>query len=271
VRTFCTPGDEVLAPAQSFACYRLAAQMHGMAYVEVPRGENFAYRLDALVDAVTPRTKVVFLANPDNPTGVYATREELTRLVSRLPERIILALDEAYFEFATAADYPDGLRLRGERPLLVSLRTFSKIYGLAGLRCGYAVGPREVVEYLNRVRNPFNVNSLAQAAAHAALDDTEHVTRSRALNIEGMAQVTAGLTRLGLSYVPSQTNFVLVDVAPLDGRALFSALLRQGVIVRPMSGYQMPRHVRVSIGTFEENRRFLAAVPEALHELRASA
>lgn len=263
VRTFCDAGDEVLAPAHSFLCYRLAAQARNAIYREVPRGLDFAYDLDALAEAVTPRTKIVFLANPDNPTGVHAGRAALERLCRALPPRVLLVLDEAYCEYAEAADYPDSLALRGERELLVSLRTFSKIYGLAGLRCGYAVAPREVVDYLNRVRAPFNVSSVAQAAARAALDDGEYVERARALNREGMAQVREGLAKLGLRFVPSQCNFLLVDVAR-DGRELFGALLRKGVIVRPMGGYGLPRHVRVTIGTVEENRRFLAALAEVL-------
>jgi histidinol-phosphate aminotransferase len=260
VRTFCGPGDEVLAPAQTFVCYKLSAQARGVGYRDVPRGANFAYDLDALARAVGPRTKVVFLANPDNPTGVHAGQAEVRRLQRALPPHVILAVDEAYREYATAPDYPDLVSLRAERPLTVVMRTFSKIYGLAGLRCGWAVAPSEIVDYLNRVRNPFNVSALAQAAAVAALSDVEHVERSRASNREGMGVITAELDRLGVRFVPSQGNFLLVDVAPRDGREVFMALLARGVIVRPMGGYGLPSHLRVTVGVPEENRRFLGAL-----------
>ena len=257
VQTFTEPGHEVLAPAHSFLCYRLAAQAAGAIYREVPRGPGFAFDVDAILDGVTPRTRVVFLANPDNPTGVYANRDAVLRLVRELPPRVLLVLDEAYLEYASAADFPDGLAMRGERQLLALLRTFSKAYGLAGLRCGYAVAPREVVQLVDRVRAPFNVSSLAQVAARAALDDEEHLARARAVNRVGMLLVRAELERLGLRTTPSQANFVLVDLDGRDGRALFQALLRRGVIVRPMNGYGLPHHLRVTIGTPAENRRFL--------------
>ncbi|MSP62053.1 MAG: histidinol-phosphate transaminase [Myxococcales bacterium] len=264
VRTFCGPGDEVIAPAQTFVCYKLSAQARGVAYRDVPRGPGFAYDLDALASAAGARTKIVFLANPDNPTGVYATAAEVRRLMDRLPGHVILAVDEAYHEYAEAADYPDMLALRGERLLTVTMRTFSKIYGLAGLRCGWGVGPAELIEYLNRVRAPFNVSALAQAAAVAALGDGEHVARSRQANREGMMDLTDGLGRLGVGYVPSQGNFVLFDVAPREGRQVFVDLLARGVIVRPMGGYGLPQHLRVTVGTRAENHRFLGALSVVL-------
>jgi histidinol-phosphate aminotransferase len=264
VRTFCAPGDEVLAHAHTFLCYGISAHARGADYREVERGAGYRYQLDALADAATGRTRVVFVANPDNPTGVHAGAGELVRLARRLPERAILVIDEAYHEYADAPDYPDALRLRGERQLLVTLRTFSKIYGLAGLRCGYGVGPRELVGYLDRVRNPFNVSALAQAAAEAALDDVEHVERSRRINRAGMAQLADGLARLGAPALPSQANFVLFDVGPREGREVYAALLRRGVIVRPMGAYGLPHHLRVTVGSGEENARFLEALAGAL-------
>ena len=264
VRTFASPGDEVIAPARSFVCYRLSAQARGLDFRDVPRGPGFAYDMDALVDAVGPRTRIVFIANPDNPTGIYASGDALRRLARRLPERVILAVDEAYFEYASAPDFPDTLRLRGERALLVTLRTFSKIHGLAGLRCGYAVAPTEVVAFLDRVRNPFNVSAVAQAAAVAALSDEDHVARSLEANRVGMAQLTGGLAAFGIPFVPSQTNFLLFDVGPRDGRKVFLDLLARGVIVRPMGGYALPHHLRVTVVTHEENRRFLGALGTVL-------
>ncbi len=264
VRTFCRPGDEVIAPAQTFACYQLSAQAHGVDYREVARGSDFVYDLDALGHAVGPKTRMVFLANPDNPTGAYASREAVERLMARLPEQVIFAVDEAYCDYAVAPDYPDTLTLHRLHPLTVTLRTFSKIYGLAGLRCGWAVAPAEMVAYLDRVRNPFNVNSLAQVAAIAALGDQDHLQRSRRLNAEGMVQLRAGLERLGVSYLPSQCNFLLVDVAPREGRRVFDVLLGRGVIVRPVASYRLPHHLRVTIGTADENHRFLDALTAAL-------
>lgn len=270
IRTFSVPGDEILGPSHTFACYKLSTLAHGARWREVPRGPGFAYDLDALVDAVTPRTRIVFLANPDNPTGVHVDRAAMERLLRRLPERVILCVDEAYTEFARAADIADCVALRAERETLVVLRTFSKIYGLAGLRCGYAVAPAAIVDYLNRVRTPFNVNAIAQIAATAALDDAAHVARSQALVREGMPQIEEGLFRLGVGFVPSQGNFVLVDVAPLDGRGLFNAMLHKGVIVRPMNAYGLPHHIRVTIGTPDENRRFLTALEEAMDAARSA-
>jgi histidinol-phosphate aminotransferase len=264
VRTFCGPGDEVLAPAQTFACYKLSAQARGVAYRDVPRGPDYAYDLDALARAAGSRTKIVFLANPDNPTGVYANVDAVRGLMRRLPDSVILAVDEAYFDYVTAEDYPDMLALRKERELTVALRTFSKIYGLAGLRCGWAVGPADLIAYLDRVRNPFNVSALAQAAAVAALGDGEHVERSRTLNREGMGVMTMELQRRGIRFVPSQGNFLLLDVAPRTGIEVFAALLQRGVIVRPVSSYGMPHHLRVTIGTPEENQRLLAALSAVL-------
>ncbi|HEX2569906.1 MAG TPA: histidinol-phosphate transaminase [Polyangia bacterium] len=264
VRAFCTPEHEVLAPSHTFVCYRLAAQMHGVGYREIPRGPDFSYSVDAFLAAVTPRTRILFLANPDNPTGVYLGEAELLRLVRELPPQVILAVDEAYREYVRAPDYADLLARRCERELLVLLRTFSKIYGLAGVRCGYAIAPREVVSYLDRVRNPFNVSMPAQVAARAAIGDTAHVERSQRLNAAGMAQLQAGLERLGVRYIPSQANFLLIDVAPREGQEVFLALLRRAVIVRPLGGYRLPHHLRVTVGTAEENHQFLTELEAVL-------
>ena len=206
---------------------------------------------------MTPRTRVVFLANPDNPTGVYANAPAVERLLKELPPDVILAMDEAYHDYVRAPDYLRLVERRRERKLLVLFRTFSKIYGLAGIRCGYAIAPAEMIGYLNRVRHPFNVNALAQVGALAALDDTEHVARAQANNAAGMEQVARALDAMGVSYLPSQANFVLIDVAPRAGREVFQSLLSGGVIVRPMGGYQLPHHLRVTIGTPAENARFI--------------
>lgn len=258
VRTFCSCGDEVVVSRHTFVCYQLAAQAHGRTFREVERGPRLAYDVDAILRAITPRTRFVFLANPDNPTGVYAAEKEMGRLLRELPPHVVLAVDEAYHEYVRASDYLDLLQHRQERKLLVLLRTFSKIYGLAGLRCGYGIAPAEMVGFLHRVRTPFNVNALAQAGALAAIDDIEHVRRAQANNAAGMEQVTRGLEEIGIAYIPSQANFVLIDVSPHQGREVFHQLLLGGVIVRPVAGYQLPQYLRVTIGTPAENTRFLA-------------
>jgi histidinol-phosphate aminotransferase len=259
------PDEEVLFPAVSFACYRLSALAHLRAFRESPNRPDFGYDVDALLAAVSPRTKLVFLANPNNPTGAYLDRAGLQRLVKELPEDILLAVDEAYFEYARAADYPDTVTFLGKRERLVALRTFSKIHGLAGLRVGYLVGSSEVAGGIHRVRLPFNVSSIAQAAARAALADTEHVARSRAL-VEGeLPALTAALAARGLSVAPSQANFVLVGIGEgKSGAGLYQALLERGVIVRPMASYGLPHHLRVNVGTAAENRRLLQTLDELL-------
>jgi len=264
IQTFVGPDEEVLAPDVSFACYRLSAEAHRRAFRTAPNGPDFGYDLPSLAKAVGPKTKLVFLANPNNPTGVYAGRAAFEAFLDALPPEVILAVDEAYFEYATAKDYPNTLDYLGRRERLCTLRTFSKIYGLAGLRAGYLVGPVEMVQHLNRVRLPFNIGTVAQAAARAALDDTEHVERARALNAAELPRVTAGLTALGLTVTPSQTNFVLVELGGRVGKTVFDALLRRGVIVRPMAGYGLPHHVRITIGTAAENTRLLSTLAEVL-------
>lgn len=266
VRAFCRPGqDEVLTHRYAFFMYRISCQAAGVELREAEVDRELACDVDALAAAIGPRTKLVFLPNPNNPTGAYVTRAAFERLLERVPARVILVCDEAYHEYAVGLpDYPIAERYRSpERPLLVTLRTFSKIHGLAGLRVGYAIADRRIVEYVNRVRLPFNASSVAQAAALAALDDDAHVERSRRLNAEGLAQLTAGLAPLGLKVYPSAANFVLVDVGR-DARALYELLLRKGVIVRPLRPSGLLEHVRVSVGTREENARAIAAFAEVL-------
>jgi histidinol-phosphate aminotransferase len=225
-------------------------------------GSDLRCDVDALAAAVSEKTKLIFLPNPNNPTGAYVTRDELERLLTKLPQGVMLVMDEAYFEYARMLpDYPVGEDYRAARRLLVTLRTFSKAYGLAGMRVGYGIADREVIDYLNRVRLVFNVPSVAQEAARAALDDEEHVLRSVRVNDAGRAQLTEGLTKLGFRVYPSAANFVLVDVGR-DGESAFQALLRQGVIVRPLRPAGLMQHVRVSIGTAAENAKALAAFGE---------
>jgi histidinol-phosphate aminotransferase len=264
VRTFVLEGEEVLTSAQSFIAYKLAAQAHGRTLAEAPMKARFHYDLDALRKLLSRRTKVIFLANPDNPTGTCFSEAELLPFLDAVPKETLVVLDEAYVEFVDAPGYQDSLALRKKYANLVVLRTYSKIYGLAGLRLGYGLARPEVVEYLDRVRAPFNVNHVAQAAGVAALGDVEHVERSRALVKHERPFLAAGLAALGGTVVPSQGNFVLADFPGKSGKELFEALLREGVVVRPMGGYGFPTAQRVTVGTHAENEKCLAALKKVL-------
>lgn len=261
VRTFCAGGEHVVFGEPSFVVYRLACLAQGVPFTAVPLAPGHVHDLPAMARAITPETRLVFIANPNNPTGTHVGRAALSEFLERVPKDVIVALDEAYCEYADASDYPDGLAYRGQHPRVVVLRTFSKIYGLAGLRVGYAIMPAELAGYVHRVRAPFNVNSVAQAAGVAALGDTAHVARSRELNQREKAFVSGSLGRLGLSVTPSQANFLLVDVGR-PASAVYDALLGHGVIVRTVP--PLPSMVRVTLGTRAENERFLAALAAVL-------
>lgn len=264
VQAFCSAEEEVLAPACSFACYRLSALGHRRGFSESRNGPDFGYDFDALTAQCTSRTKVVFFANPSNPTGVYASRQMLERLVDTLPSDIVLVVDEAYVEFVAASDYCSALDFLTRRERLIVLRTFSKAYGLAGMRAGYAVARPEMLDPLHKIRLAFNINLLGQVAGEAALDDTAHVARVVAHNHTERQRVTDGLRAFGVPVIESQTNFLLADLAPRKGRELYEQLLQAGVIVRPMGLYNLPHHLRVSFGTVEENTRLLAAFARVL-------
>ncbi|HVM98091.1 MAG TPA: histidinol-phosphate transaminase [Candidatus Acidoferrales bacterium] len=268
VRTFLQRGDEAVMADQAFVIYRLVTQSVGATGKLVPL-RHFTHDLEAIAEAITPATRMVFLANPNNPTGTIFFRREWEEFLAAVPPHVIVVMDEAYFEFVDDKEYPDSLAAHSRNRLLITLRTFSKIYGLAGLRIGFGVADPVLIEVMNRVRAPFNVSSLAQTAALAALDDDEHVERTRRCNLEGVAYLRAELDRLKIEYVPSWANFILVDVG--NGVKVYEALLRQGVIVRPLGVYGFPEHVRVSIGTKAENERFVAALKSVLHRGGASA
>jgi histidinol-phosphate aminotransferase len=256
-RTFMRAGDEAVMARQAFIVYKLIVQAVGGIAREIPL-RDFTHDLDAIAEAVSSKTRMIFLANPNNPTGTIYRRAEWERLLDRLPEEVLVIADEAYFEYVRDPDYPDSLRYHDRGKTILTLRTFSKLYGLAGLRIGYGVAPRDVVAVMQRVRQPFNVNAVAQWAALAALDDQDHVRNSLAVNRQGMEFLNAELDKLGLPYVPSQGNFILVRVG--NGNDVFQRLLVQGVIVRPMAAYEFPEYVRVTVGTMEENRRFIEAL-----------
>ncbi|GIW39610.1 MAG: histidinol-phosphate aminotransferase 2 [Candidatus Binatia bacterium] len=262
VRAFLSPGEEAVVAEGTFLIYRLIVQAAGGRVRSVPLRE-FTHDLEGMAEAVGKGTKLVFVANPNNPTGTIVRREEWRRFLEKLPGHVVVVVDEAYGEYVEDPEFPDALAATREKPVLV-LRTFSKIYGLAGLRLGYGVGPPGLVEFLERVRQPFNVGTLAQVAAAAALEDHEHVERSKRLNREGMCRLAEGFRRLGLFWVPSQANFVLVRVG--DGARIYERLLRRGVIVRPMAAYGFPEFVRVTVGVPEENERLLRSLEEVLRE-----
>lgn len=253
VKTFLAPGDEVVMPWPSFAMYPIVVQGMGGKVVQVPLRADFSHDLDAMRDAISERTKIVFVCNPNNPTGTSIGAEEFGRFVQNLPDSVVLAVDEAYYEFVRRADFPRSFDLFNERPETLVLRTFSKIYGLAGVRIGYGVGHPELIGYLERSRHPFNVNRMAEAAALAALDDDEHVRKTLELNANGIDYLTRELEALGLEVVPTDTNFLLVRL----GANAYDELLKCGVIVRPMQGFGLPDHVRISIGLPEENERLV--------------
>lgn len=262
-RTFLRPGEEAVMAEQAFVVYELIVQAVGGASRKVPL-RNFTHDLAGLADAISPRTRMIFLANPNNPTGTIYRRAAWEHFLSRVSPEVLLIVDEAYFEYVHDADYPDSLRYHSpERPIL-TLRTFSKLYGLAGLRIGYGIGAADLIGLMQRVRQPFNVNAPAQWAALAALDDADHIRRSLEVNRAGLAYLEREFSRLGLQHVPSQANFVLVRVG--NGQEVFQALLRQGVIVRPMAAYRLPEYVRVTVGTAPDNQKFIGALEKALRK-----
>jgi histidinol-phosphate aminotransferase len=261
-QAFLRPGDEAVFAQYAFAVYPLATQARGAFGIEVPTRE-FGHDLDAMRAAVTPRTRIVFVANPNNPTGTWLAAESMRSFLAAVPANVVVVLDEAYNEYLSAQRQVDTAAWIKDYPNLIVSRTFSKAYGLAGLRVGYGLMHANLADLLNRVRQPFNVSSIAQAAALAALADTDYVTESARLNRDGLAQLVQGLDALGVAYVPSHGNFVLIHVG--DAAAIYDRLLRQGVIVRPVTNYKLPEHLRVTVGLPDENARFLAALKFALN------
>jgi histidinol-phosphate aminotransferase len=254
------PGAEIVTGESSFIVYYQLAEMLNMPMVRVPM-KNYAFDLPAMADRINSKTALVVLANPNNPTGTIVRQKELDEFMKRIPEHVLIILDEAYFEYVKERDYPDSLAyVRSGRPVLI-LRTFSKVFGLAGLRIGYGISTREVIDTLYKVRMAFNTSSVAQVAALAAWDDHAHVEKSVTLNRHGQEFLYGELSKRDIKYVPSYANFVLVDVGR-PGREVTSALLKQGVIIRPAWG--CPTCVRVSVGTPEQNERFISALDKVL-------
>jgi histidinol-phosphate aminotransferase len=266
--TFLTPDAEAVYSEFAFIVYRLAVQATGAAARVAPAlppggPQPLGHDLRAMREAIGSRTRLVFIANPNNPTGTWLGSRALRAFLESVPTDVIVVVDEAYCEYINGRDYPQTLPWLSEFPNLVLTRTFSKIHGLAGLRVGYAVSHPQVAALLNRVRQPFNVNSLAQAAAIAALEDEQHVIRSRDANARGLVQLEKGLGALGIPSIPSAANFVLADLQRPAG-PVYESLLRGGVIVRPVANYGLPRHLRITVGRAEQNERFLRSLAVAL-------
>ncbi len=254
---YLQPGDEVVVAEHSFAVYRLMAQLFGAKVIDVP-DPNFVHDLDAMLAAVTPRTKEIFIANPNNPTGTMVGQAEIDRFMERVPEHVMVVFDEAYFEFLD--EPPEVLKFVRAGRNVVVLRTFSKIQGLANLRIGYGLAAPEVIDVLQKARQPFNANGIAQAGALAGLRDTGHMEMTRRVTKEGRNFLQSEFLGMGLEYVPSHANFVLVRVG--DGKRVFDTLLRRGIIVRAMGSYGLPEWIRVSVGTMPQNEAFIAALKE---------
>lgn len=261
-RVFVTRDHEVVFSQYAFAVYPLVTQAIGAKAVTVP-ARDWGHDLAGMARAITAATRLVFIANPNNPTGTWLRIGELEQFLVSLPGHVIAVVDEAYFEYVDEPGYPNAVQWLDRFPNLIVTRTFSKIYGLAGLRVGYAVSSREIADLLNRVRQPFNVNHLALSGAAAALEDTAHLKRSRTLNREGLRQLGQAFTGMGLAYIPSVANFIAVNLGR-PGINVYKALLCEGVIVRPLDEYDMPKHLRVTVGTPNEIRRFLTVLEKVL-------
>ncbi len=261
IRAFVDKGDEVIIARPTFLIYELASRIAG-AKIKLISLKNFRYDLAAMKRAVTAKTKIVFLANPDNPTGTYVNKKEVEEFMRDLPGEAIVYFDEAYYELVDARDFPQTLKYLNSRNVIVT-RTFSKAYGLSGLRIGYGISRPQIIDYMNRVREPFNVNSLAQAAATAALDDEAHLLRTLKALREGKDYLYKNLQRLALPYVESVANFILINAGP-RAQKIYQRLLRKGVIVRNMRAWGMNNFIRVTVGTMPENRKFIKALREVI-------
>ncbi len=261
-RALLQPGDQVIVPQPSFLMYTIVAQSYGAEPIRVPL-TNMAIDLNSILSRVTPRTRIIFVCNPNNPTGSIVTKQAFESFMRDVPEDVLVVVDEAYIDFVRDKDCPDGLAWLNSDKTVVTLRTFSKAYGLAGLRVGYGVMPAGLAAMLHRIRIPFNVNSLAQAAAAAALDDEDFLEKTVNLVHTGIDYLYAELTKRGVPFFPTQTNFMLIDVKA-NANEVFDRFLRQGVIVRSMSAYGYPHYIRVNVGQSVENQRFLSALDQVL-------
>ena len=256
---FLNPGDDVVTSQYAFVVYKLIATSFGAHTIEVP-SPDYQQDLNGMLAAITPKTRLIFVPNPNNPTGTLLSQRAIDDFIARIAENVIVVFDEAYFEFLDSP--PDTLRFIREGRNIVVLRTFSKIHGLAGLRIGYAIAQADLIEVLHKTRQPFNVNSIAQVGALAALEDDEHLRETKRAIDEGRAYLHERFSKMKIPFVPGTANFVMVNVG--DGHAIFEKLLRQGIIVRPLKGYNLPEWVRISVGTMEENKKCVAALKKVM-------
>lgn len=260
---FVTPADEIIFCQPSFAEYEFTSTVMGGNMVAVPLKEDFSHDLDAILNSINEKTKLIYLCNPNNPTGNIVAEKDLDRFMEKVPADILVVIDEAYFEYANHPEYVSGLKyLHSGKPVMV-LRTFSKIYGLAALRVGYGITSIEIAQAIQKVKEPFNVNMLAQVAACAALDDIEHLNKSKTVNLQGRKYLYDEFDKMGLSYVPTEANFVFVNVGK-DSKEVFQALLKKGIIIRPGNIFGFPEYLRITIGTPEENERFIKGLQSVL-------
>jgi len=262
IKTFVEADENIVTSDTTFLEYEIIAAVNSRKVKKAPL-RNFKYDLGAMLKLVDKKTKLVFIANPNNPTGTYVNQGEVADFLSALPKQVIVVFDEAYDTFIDVDDYPDSLSYLRKKKKVIILRTFSKAYGLAGLRLGYAIAHPELVSYMERVRQPFNVNILAQAAGLAAIDDQAFLTKTRRLTLEGKDFIYRELSKMGLGYVPSVANFILIDVEK-DGREVFKSMLKFGVIVREMSQYGLKNFIRLSIGNQKENHRSVRVLRKVL-------
>lgn len=262
--TFLDEGDEIIVPFPSFSEYDFGADLMGATVVPIPLEEDFQFDVDKMLEAVTEKTKLLYVCSPNNPTGTYLPKSQLEKLLEAVPERVLVVIDGAYSHYATADDYTDGLEyVKAGKPVIV-LQTFSKVYGLAGLRIGFGVAPASIIQTILKVKEPFNVNSIAQAAAIAAINDDAHVEASIESNQKGAAYLYDAFDALGLHYIKTMSNFILLQLGS-DGEKIYNELLKKGVILRYGKIWGLPQYVRVTIGTQEENEFFIQALKEVLN------
>lgn len=259
---FVNAGEEVIVAEPSFSEYEFATNVMGGDVVKVPL-KDYTHNLSAMLETITAQTKLIFICNPNNPTGTIVTKQEVDSFMAEVPDDVVVVFDEAYKEYVTSDDYPETIDYLADYDNVIILRTFSKIYGLAGLRIGYAVANEELIGYLNRVRPPFEVNSMAQTAAYAALQDQDHLNQSKEVNTEGKKYLYQEFERLGLDYVPTETNFILVDVEK-DASEVFADMQKQGVIIRNAQAFGYETMIRVTIGTNKQNQRLINTLEKVL-------
>ncbi|MFB3896872.1 MAG: histidinol-phosphate transaminase [bacterium] len=261
-QTFIDAGDEAVTSEGTFVRYQQSVELMNGVMRYAPM-KNYTYDLDAMAKLITPKTKLVFIANPNNPTGTMVDKTAVAEFMNTVPPEVLVVFDEAYYEYVVNPEYPQTFEYFRQGKNVIILRTFSKIYGLAGVRVGYGFAKPELLDLLNRVRPPFNVNRIAQIAAVASLQDEEHVKKSIETNEQGKEYLYQALTKLKVPYVPTEGNFLLVE-CPIDGNIIYDRILRQGVIVRTMGMYKLPRYIRVTIGTMPQNKRFIKALKKAI-------